>query len=138
MSIEVEVIHPVRFSEKQIRFIELMIYASGNFGENSKEGDILSTIKQSVIKHKKKLIEGRFRKPLTEGKTLSNIKDISKAGLRPSGPPGQGTPKAKKCLHLNIRFTGMGPDYCPDCNINVWPSNMINVLLDLLHVHPTH
>jgi hypothetical protein len=89
--------------------------------------DILSTIKES---------EKRVSKPLTEGKTLSNIKDMSKAGLRPSGPPGQRTPKAKKCRHLNIRFTGMGPDYCPDCNINVLSSSMVNVLLDLLHVHP--
>jgi len=121
-----EELHPVRFSRGEIEFIEFMIYASGPLDQ--RERDILSTIEKS---------EKRDRKPLTEGKMLSNVKDGPATGP-PSDPPGQGKPRAKKCRHLNIRFTGMGPDYCPDCHTNVWLSDMINILLDLLHVHPIH
>ena len=75
--------------------------------------------------------------PLTEGKTKSCVKEYptTRRPLRPP-PPGRRKTKAKKCYHLNIRFKNMSPEICPDCHTSVWLSDMVNVLLDLLHVHP--
>lgn len=77
-------LHSVRFSKEQVNFIELMIYGSSRCAKGSREDDILSTIKKSVKKD---------RGLLTEGKTLSNVKNPPTTNLRPISPPGQGKAK---------------------------------------------
>lgn len=75
-------LHSVRFTRKQVEFIELMIHASG-YG---REEDILSTIEKS---------ERKGGGPLTEGKTLSNVKNSPTTNLLPISPPGQGRAKSR-------------------------------------------
>lgn len=150
-------LHPVRFSEEQVEFIELMTGYGIDEASESRERDILSTIKKSVRKN---------RKALTEDGTLSNLlakrapitgwphyilppahstpppdrgeTKGKKPWIPPFIPPGQGI--AKKCYHLNIRFRTKSTtcysdlysssEICPDCLRNVWPSDMINIILD--------
>lgn len=136
-----EELHPVRFSKGQVDFIEHLILICGKatLGDWPESCcDILSTIEKS---------EKESSKPLTEGKTLSNVKE-QPTTRAPSGPPppgqgeskpNQGESEIKRCYHLNMRFIrGMDSGICPDCHKIADLSDVINILLDLLHVHPTH
>lgn len=106
-------LHPVRFSEEQVKIIKHMIYAS-RYGideaSDDREKDILSTIEKSVI---------------------------GKPWIPPFIPPGQG--KTEKCYHINIRFSSyQHTQVCPDCHTVVWPSDMINIILDAISSHIFH
>jgi len=126
-----KILHPVRFSKEQVDFIERMVYASGYYGETHK--GILSTIEKSVKKGKK---------VSTKGKTLDNIKRALITGwplyiLPPAEKSTLTKPeeevKVKKCHHLNMRFKTNSRKICPDCHRTVWPSDMINIILDAIH-----
>lgn len=92
----IEVLHPVRFSKEQIDFMELMIYASGNFDEDSREWDILSTIKESGKKNSK---------PLTEGKMLCGVKKRTTSRPLYGPPPGRSDhPKVGEVMYRRIEI----------------------------------
>lgn len=42
------------------------------------------------------------------------------------------------CYHSNIRFENGGPTICPDCHVHVWPHEMVNIILDSIHMYLPH
>jgi len=39
------------------------------------------------------------------------------------------------CYHSNIRFETGGLAICPDCHVHIWPHEMVNIILDSIHMY---
>jgi len=132
-----EELHPVRFTKRQIYWIE---HLARQIFRRVDTSDYLKGVCQTIFDTVEKFVK-KDRESLTEGKTLGNVKDPPTTGSPSTPPPGQllaqdyyqdCSKTGIKCNHANMRFRMMGPEVCPDCHTNVWLSDMVNAILDTI------